>query len=166
MWEKIKQHFIDFPAQQQVALTMLKQGLRVSDDGNIFCGNIEISSAKFARAIGVDRRAINSTAKTIVKVPELHGIFSRLKPTADLSDVAKNFSFGVIEIKAEARTIGIMAKITSMIANAGISVRQIIADDPYMVPEPKAIIITETQLPGDLVNEFLRIEGVKEVTVK
>ena len=167
MWEKIKEKFRDFPAQQLVALTMLKQGIRVEKKtGKLFSGDIEMSSSKFGRGIGVDRRAVTATAEHITKDDELGAIFSALQPAADISGVAKQFGFGVVELFADARRPGIMARVTALIADKGIAIRQVICDDPQLVPEPRAIIVTERPVPGDLLNEFLRIEGVSEVHLK
>ena len=166
MWEKIKGYFKGFPAQEKVALTMMLQGLRVDEKGRIYTGNVVLSSAKFARAIDVDRRAINATARTLVKSPELYNIFSKLKPSCDLSGVGKVLNLGVVELKADARAVGILARVAEIIASQNVSIRQIIADDPYLVPEPRAVIITSDPLPGNLVNELLRVPGVREVTIK
>lgn len=166
MWEKIKGHFKGFPAQEKVALTMILQGLRVDADGTVYSGNIGVSSAKFARAIGVDRRAITATAKTLTENEVLFNIFSKLKPACDLSDVGKALGLGVIELKADARASGILAQVAEIIAAQDVSIRQIIADDPYLVPDPKAVIITSDPLPGDLVNRLLAVPGILEVTIK
>ncbi len=167
MWEKIKSKFKDFPAQQLVVLTMLRQGLRVDEKtGRIFCGDIEMSSSKFGRGIGVDRRAVTAAAERIAGDEELKIIFSHLRPAADISKVAKQLGFGIVELRAEAHRSGIFAKVTSMVAEKGLSIRQILCDDPELFPEPKATIITERPVPGELLNEFLKIEGILEVHVK
>lgn len=49
---------------------MLSYGLRIKD-GKIYCGSIELSFSKIARAIGVDRRAVMSTVETIEKRKKL-----------------------------------------------------------------------------------------------
>ncbi len=166
MWETVKKYFREFPAQERVAMTMMKDGFSVREGGKIFCGPVEISAAKLARAIGVDRRAINSTAGTILAVPELKEIFTKLKPTTDISDVAKVLGYGVIEFRADARAVGIIAKATSMVAARGLSINQIISQDPNMVPDAKVTIVTNSKIPGDLINEILGIETIKEVVIK
>lgn len=166
MWERVKKYFKEFPAQERVAMLMLKDGFSVQEGGKIFCGPIEISAAKLARAIGVDRRAINSTAQTILNVPELKEVFTKLKPAADVSDVAKVLGYGVIEFRADARAVGIIAKATSMIAAKGLSINQIISEDPNMVPDAKVTIVTNSKIPGDLINELLGIETMKEVVIR
>lgn len=166
MWETVRKYFREFPAQERVAMTMMKDGFSIREGGRIFCGPVEISAAKFARAIGVDRRAINSTAKTILAVPELKDIFTKLKPATDMSDVAKSLGYGVIEFRADARAVGIIAKVTAMVASKGIPINQIMAQDPYMIPDAKVTIITNSKIPGDLVTEILGIETMREVAIK
>ncbi len=166
MWETVKKYFKEFPAQERVAMTMMKDGFSIREGGSIFCGPVEISAAKFARAIGVDRRAINSTAQTILAVPELKEVFTKLKPAMDMSDVARVLGYSVIEFRADAHAVGVIAKVTAMIASKGISINQIIAQDPYMIPDAKVTIITNAKIPGDLINEILGIETMKEVVIK
>jgi predicted regulator of amino acid metabolism with ACT domain len=60
---------------------------------------------------------------------------------------------------------GILAGAAQAIARRGISIRQAVADDPDLHPEPKLTIITEKPIPGDIIPELLRIEGVNKVVV-
>lgn len=167
MWEKIKAKFKEFPAQRLVALTMIRQGLHIDEKtGSIMCGQIEMSPSKFGRGIGVDRRAVTATIDTISKDEELKSVFSHLRPSSDISQVAKKLGYGIVEFRAEAKRVGLLAKITAMIAEKDICIRQIISDDPELFPDPKATIITEEPVPGQMINDFIRIEGIKEVHVK
>ena len=43
---------------------MLEYGLSIKDD-HLYCGQIELSDTKVARAIHVDRRAVKATIATI-----------------------------------------------------------------------------------------------------
>ncbi|HIC86797.1 MAG TPA: ACT domain-containing protein, partial [Aquificae bacterium] len=53
--------------------------------------------------------------------------------------------------------VGIVAGITSILAREGISIRYILAEDPELSVESKLTIVTNTKIPGKLVDEFLKI---------
>lgn len=168
MWEKIKTLLDRFPAQRTVAVEMLKRGFSVSEKGGIYCGGVEVSPSKFARAIGVDRRAITAAEKTILGNPELKKIFLKFKPTLDLSEVAIENGLGVVELKGTeaSKAPGVLLRITKEIADLNISIRQVIADDTGIFSEPKIVIITDQKLPGDLLTKLKSVPGISEVVIK
>jgi len=141
-------------------------GLRVKEDGGIYCGPIEIQPTKVARACGVDRRVVNSTIQQINSNQELRKILLNIQPAGPIfHNVAKNLGFGVVEVIANPKAVGIIARVTTIISEEGISIRQILANDPELFPNPKLIIITNKEVPGKLIPAFLRIKGVKKISV-
>jgi len=144
---------------------MLEYGLKIQDN-KIYCAEIELSDSKIARAFNVDRRAINSTIEIIQKEPELNKVFSKLRPTCFIKDVAPNMNWGVIEIiPDDPSTPGIVSSITTMIANEKISIRQVLVDDFELSEEPRLYIITEKQLPGRLIPKIKETKGIKAVLI-
>src|SRR4030067_926087 len=100
-----------------------------------------------ARAAGVDRRVVTATVRTIEKSPELRAFFDRLRPTCNLRDVAPLMEWGAIEIvPTNASKPGILAAGAAIIAEAGISVRQVIMDDPEAVDDPHGVIVMQGPL--------------------
>ncbi len=165
MWNKIRPYFEKFPAQGRVAQMMLRHGLRVAS-GRVYCGEIPLSDTAIGRAAGVDRRVVSSTVSTIEGSPELAAIFSRLAPTVHLKDVAPLMRWGAIEIvPIDAARPGILAGTASIIASAGLSIRQVIVDDPEVVEQPRAFIITEGPVPAELLPKIKTVEGVQGVVV-
>ena len=166
MWEKIKYKFEKFPARMNVARKIVEHGLCVGENGRIYCGNIEISDVALARAVNVDRRSIKTTVDVILSDEQLAKIFRNITPAGPLvKDVAKDLGFGIVEIEAEAQNSGIIAKATELISNRKISIRQVHAGDPELEENPLLTIITEKPIEGNLINEFLEIEGVKRVSI-
>ena len=165
MWRIIEEYFDGHPNKKRVARLLLKYGLKVTDGARVKCGDIEVPHAKIARALNVDERIVKKTAVMILKTPELREVFKRLEPTFCLKHAGKHLGYGVVEIETEPRTIGILAKIASKIAERGINIVQVVAEDPELNPEGKLTIITEKPIPGDLVNELSKLEGVKKVTI-
>jgi predicted regulator of amino acid metabolism with ACT domain len=166
LWSVVEKSLSETPAQMKVAKTIVELGLHVESGGKVYCGIIEISPTKIARAIGVDRRVVSKTVEAILAHPDLREIYTNIMPAGPFfRKVAKRFGFGLIEIMAEPKTVGIIAKTSTLISQEGISIRQIIADDPDIYPEPKLTIITDKEVPGRLISEFVKIPGVKKVSI-
>jgi len=166
LWNRTRNFFGDSPSKLKVAKLIVETGLRIGDDGKIYCGEIEVPATKLAIAAGVDRRVIKETAEAILKTEDLRGIFMNLKPAGPLlRNVAQYLGYGVIEIKAKPEAPGIIAEATALIAKEGISIRQILAEDAEIYPDPKLILITNRPIPGELLPKLLKIPTVAQVTI-
>lgn len=166
MWEKVNEKFKKYPARLRVAEKMIELGLSLKDDGKIYCGNLKISDKALATAAEVDRRAIKSTIDIIREDDELYNLFSNIIPAGTLlKNIAKNLELGVIEIEVGPNSEGILASTTNLISKKGISIRQAYAEDTELQKNPILTIITEEPVEGDLINEFLKIEGVTRVSI-
>jgi len=166
MWQKIKSFFENSPSQLKVAKLIIEMGLRIGNNGRIYCGEVEVPATKIATTLNVDRRVVKEMAEAILKTDELKYLFINLKPAGPLlRDVAQYLGYGVVEIRAKPDAIGIIAEATALIAKEGISIRQILAEDAEIYPDPKLILITERPIPGELLPKFLKIPTVKQVTI-
>ena len=145
---------------------MIELGLSLNEDGKIYCGNLKISDKSLATAADVDRRAIKSTIDIIREDPELYNLFSNIIPAGTLlKNIAKNLELGVIEIEVGSKSEGILAATTKLISQKGIGIRQAYAEDTELQKAPILTIITEAPVQGDLINEFLKIDGVTRVSI-
>lgn len=163
MWKDITHYFDAYPKQKKIAQKMLEYGLSIKDE-SIYCGIIELSDSKFARALHIDRRAVKATIHTIKKHEKLIKIFSELQPTCHLRDMAHQLGWDVIEIiPKNASQPGILAQVASIIAQEGISIRQAIVDDFEINEEPRLFVITETRIPARIIPKIKDIESVKAV---
>ena len=166
MWERIKHKFEKYPARMEVARKIIECGLRVGENSKIYCGDIEVSDVSVARAANVDRRSIKATVNIIIEYEQLSKIFWNITPAGPLvKNAAKDLGFGIVEIEADAGNPGIIASATDLIARNRISIRQVHAGDPEFEEKPRLTIITEKPVGGNLINEFLKIEGVRRVSV-
>jgi hypothetical protein len=164
MWEKIVEKFERYPSQITVVREFLKYGISVRD-GKAYCGGIELIPTKIAEAIGVDRKVVVSAIQNIERDSDLKRVFSSLKPVANIADVARFYNYGVLEVYAESRKVGIVSGITSVLAREGISIRYILGEDPELSVDSKLTIVTESKIPGKLIDEFLQIDGVEKVVI-
>jgi len=166
MWAKLKPYFKGFPAQERVAQLMVTYGLRTKD-GAVYVGDIALADSAIARALGVDRRVVTATLKTIEKAPQLRDFFSRLWPVCHLGNVASQMGWGAIEIlPTNASKPGILAGTAGIIAEAGISIRQVIVDDPEVFEDPRAMLITEKAVPERLLPRIRQLDGVRGVVLR
>jgi predicted regulator of amino acid metabolism with ACT domain len=166
MWNTIKKHLQEYPERLRVARVLVENGLSAKD-GKIYLNQIEIPPVRIARVAGVDRRTVNETLNTIKANRELRLIFEEMRSAGhSLKEIAKPLNLGVVEITpVDAKTAGILAKSATALAEAGLSIRQAIVDDPELSPEPKLTLIVERKIPGELISEILKITGVAKVSV-
>lgn len=166
LWSKIHQVFKNYPAQLEVVRVLLHYGLRVGDGGEVMCGNIRIPSVQIAREAGVDRRTVEMTTRKILENRELQSIFHNLEPVINLRKVGAELGLGVIElVPDDAAKPGIVKRVTEVVARAGVSIRQVITDDPYLSTMPKLTIITDEPIKGSLIESLKKIPDVKSVIV-
>lgn len=166
MWKMISDRLKDHPERLEVARTLIENGLSIKES-KIYCNDIEIPPIRIARVSKVDRRTVSHAIKMIEDDEGLSKIFSNIKSSGhSLRDVARYLDLGVVEITpTDAKTPGILAQASSLIADKNISIRQAIVDDPELSPEPKLMFITENKMPAELIPEFLKINGVSKVSI-
>ncbi|KXB02195.1 hypothetical protein AKJ43_02245 [candidate division MSBL1 archaeon SCGC-AAA261D19] len=150
----------------KVAEVLLKYGLRITQDGDVKCGDIRVPAVQIAEEAGVDRRAVDSTAETVLASDELRGIFSSLRPVPYLKGVAQQLNLGVIEIlPTDAKKPGIISDVSGVISEFNVSIRQSLTDDPYFVGQPKLTVITSEPLSGDIIEALRDLPSVESVIV-
>ena len=164
MWKKIVEKFERYPSQIAVAREFLRLGIAIKN-GKAYCDDIELVPTKIAEAIGVDRKVVVMAIQNIESDEELKRVFSSIKPVANITEVARILGFGVLEVYAESHKIGIVAGVTSVLAREGISIRYVLAEDPELSVESKLTIVTDVKIPGKLVDEFLKVDGVNKIVI-
>jgi len=166
MWSNIAKHLEDHQERLAVARLLVETGLSIRD-GRIYCNQIEIPTVRIAQAARVDRRTVTKTIQTVSSNPKLKDIFTHMRSAGlSLREIAKHLGLGVLEITPDdPHAIGILAKASTMIAEENISIRQAIVDDPELSPEPRLTLITEKELPGDLIPRLLRVPGIAKVSI-
>jgi predicted regulator of amino acid metabolism with ACT domain len=69
-----------------------------------------------------------------------------------------------IEVAA-AGAPGIIAAVTGLVAEAELSIRQIVSDDPEFSDAPRLYIITDAPVPGSLLRALVDLEFTRSVSV-
>ena len=166
MWKEVMEKFEGSPSQKRVIELLLERGFQVSPDGKVASGGIEIPHTHIAHEIGVDRRVVDLTVKRILEEPTLKRIFEHMRSIAFLAEVAPLLGLSVIIIHPmDARAKGILGEVATVMARRGLSIRQAVSDDPYLVDDPKLTIITDKNIPGELIEEIGRLKSVKGVQI-
>jgi predicted regulator of amino acid metabolism with ACT domain len=166
MFDEIMRKFEGSPSQQAVIRLLLERGFSVNDDGRVVSGGIEIPNTGIAREIGVDRRVVDSTTDAILADPELRRIFQNISSIPSLMDLAPVLDLTVITVEVDdADAPGIVATVASRIADRDISIRQTISEDPEFTDEPKLYLITDGDIPGDLLTELSNLAFVRRVSI-
>ena len=120
-----------------------------------------------AGAVRVDRRTVKETIRAMSIDREIKVIFSKIESAGpSLRAVAKEMGLGVVEIIADdPNEVGILAKASGILADHGISIKQVLVDDPDLNPEPKLTLIGSRVVPGKAIPLILKIPGVAKVSV-
>jgi predicted regulator of amino acid metabolism with ACT domain len=166
MWSNIRKHMEGYPERLRVVRVLVENGFSVRN-GKIYVNEIEVPPLRVARVAQVDRRTVNETLKAIKANRELRQIFEEIRSAGhSLKEIAKHLDLGVVEITpVDARIPGILANSAMILTKNNLSIRQAIVDDPELSPEPKLTLIVEKKLPGELIPEFLKINGVAKVSI-
>ncbi|MFH5800253.1 ACT domain-containing protein [Haladaptatus sp. DYF46] len=166
MFDRIMQKFEGSPSQQQVIRLLLERGFSVSDEGRVVSGGIEIPNTQIAREIGVDRRVVDSTTDAILKDEELRRIFQNISSIPSLMDLAPVLDLSVLTVEVrDADVPGIVATVTSLLADNDISIRQTISEDPEFTDDPVLYLVTDEDIPGDILNELKNLEFVHRIQI-
>lgn len=158
--------FAKYPSQEKVAKLLLSNGIRV-EGGVAYCGDIQQGDSAIGRACGVDRRVVRTTLERISGTPELDSIFSKLRSTLSMVDLAPIIGCSSIIITpTDARIPGILADITRVLYDYGISVRQAMVDDAG--DEGKAVlqVVVYSRIPPEVIAALKFCRGVDTVLIK
>ncbi|MBS3760976.1 amino acid-binding protein [Halodesulfurarchaeum sp.] len=166
MFESIMEKFEGSPGQQAVVKLLLERGFSVSEDGRVVSGSIEIPNTQVAAEAGVDRRVVDTTTDAILADPELERIFRNISQIPSLMDLAPLLDLTVLTVAVRsAGESGIIAEITDRLAKRDITIRQAVSEDPEFTDEPRLHIITEQQVPGDLLTELSNLDIVRSIEI-
>ena len=164
MFDEIMEKFEGSPSQQAVIRLLLERGFSVNEDGRVVSGGIEIPYTGIAREIDVDRRVVDSTTDAIQQDPELQRIFANISAIPSLRDLAPVLDLTVMTVEVDAADeSGIVATVTELIADHGISIRQIISEDPEFTDEPRLHVITDEEITGELLLSIRELPFVRRV---
>ncbi|MBI4258257.1 MAG: amino acid-binding protein [Thaumarchaeota archaeon] len=155
------------PERLSLVRKMVELGIRVSEDARFYLGDVEVSDTAIARSVDIDRRVVRSTAEQILQDPQLKPILTKLRPSgSSLVDVASDLGYQVIVITADPSKPGVISVVTSILAEYGVVVRQALADDPDLTPEPKLTLVLQGSVPPEALIRARSVPSVSSVTLR
>jgi predicted regulator of amino acid metabolism with ACT domain len=164
MFDEILEKFEGSPSQQAVIRLFLERGFSVNEEGRVVSGGIEIPYTGIARELDVDRRVVDSTTDAILDDPDLKRIFTNISSVPSLMDLAPVLDLTVLTVEVDAADeAGIVAEVTGILADNGVSIRQVLSEDPEFTDDPKLYVITDAELPGELLVEIRELGYVRRV---
>ncbi|MFB6219910.1 MAG: ACT domain-containing protein [Halolamina sp.] len=164
MFDEIMEKFEGSPSQQAVVRLLLERGFSVNDEGRVVSGSIEIPNTQIASEIGVDRRVVDSTTDALLADDELRRIFQNISAVPSLMDLAPVLDLTVVTVEVgNPDAPGLVADVTGLIADEGLTIRQVLSDDPEFADEPKLYVILDAEPPGDLLTEIRGLPFVRQV---
>ncbi len=153
-------------SRMEVVKKMIELGISVSRGGELKIGNLSIKDTSLAESAGVDRRVVRSTVEQILAEIELRDIFEKIKPVGtSLVEIAGLLGYHVLLVAGDAFQAGIISDVSSILAENGLIIRQALADDPDMIPEPKLTLVVSGDLTGDVIGRLQALPSVKELTL-
>ena len=136
-------------------------------NGKAYCGEIEQGDSAIGRALNVDRRVVRSTLERISSTPRLDSIFSKLKCTLSMVDLAPEIGCSsLIIIPTDAKMPGILADISSTLYKAGVSVRQAMVDDSGEREKSVLLIVVDGIIPPEVIPDLKSCRGVSSIVIK
>lgn len=167
VFDEIMRKFEDSPSQQAVIRLLLERGFSVNDDGRVVSGGIEIPDTGIAREIGVDRRVVDATTDAILADEQLRRIFQNISAIPSLMDLAPVLDLTVLTVDVvDADEPGIVATVTGLLADDGVSIRQTISEDPEFTDDPVLYVITDEELRGELITEIRDLPFVRRISIE
>jgi predicted regulator of amino acid metabolism with ACT domain len=164
VFDEIMEKFEGSPSQQAVVRLLLERGFSINDEGRVVSGGIEIPDTQIAREIGVDRRVVDSTTEALLADDELRDIFQNISAVPSLMDLAPVLDLSVVTVEVgNPDASGLVADVTGLIAEEGLTIRQVLSDDPEFADEPKLYVILDEAPSGDLLKEIRRLPFVRKV---
>lgn len=166
MWTTVKTKFSKQHERISIVKKMVECGVRVGVEGRLYVGDVALSDTAIASSVDVDRRVVRQVVNQILENKELRTIFTRIKPVgSSLVDVAEELGYSVLLISADPHKPGVVAGVTHILAEHNIIVRQVLADDPDLVPDPKLTLVTEKSIPPEAYDRIRKLPVVKSLTI-
>ena len=107
---------------------------------------------------------MNICRRRICEIDELQSLFSHLRVTPDLTDVAKNLGLSVITILPNnAGDKNIVASAVDVLASYDLPLRQIFVTDPYVVETPRLVIIIDGVIPAEAIQKLRNLPTVRSL---
>ncbi len=160
----LEHYFRSYSARKKVAEVLYTNGLSIRDS-KIYSGKVEIPISSVANAAGVNRKIVYHTIEFVEKNYPLKVIFEKLQPAANLSNIAPEMGWDVLEIGIKkgkfACTIG---KVITALFDYKCHIRQVLGEEP-ITGSGKLTIVLEGTIPVDIISQIRDVKGVGAISL-
>lgn len=138
---------------------MMECGMRVAS-GSVYVDNVVIADHALARALNIDRRVVKWTIEQVEKSRFLTSILSRTKPLGtSLAELAPELGYIALVIETTGSP-NLVSDVVSILIRNGMEIRQMLAEAPDIVANPKITVVVAGRLSD---RAFAEIIGLKQV---
>jgi predicted regulator of amino acid metabolism with ACT domain len=82
-------------------------------------------------------------------------------------DLAPVLDLTVLTVEVtDADESGIVATVTGLLADNDISIRQTVSEDPEFTDDPRLYLVTDADIPGDVLNELKNLDFVRKIELE
>lgn len=165
-WDRVRALVGDREKRLRVITLLLKYGFSVRGD-EVYAGEkVKVSLKSIAEEAGVDRRTVLETLRAIGSDQMLREFFEKLRPAGpSLVSVARVLGYRCLVIEVYEDRPGILAWVASALAEKGINILQVVAEDPNIYPEPKLYVVVSQNIPEGVVGRILQHPAIKRVSI-
>lgn len=121
----LEEYFRPYPTRKKVIETLYDDGISIVN-GKLFLKDIEISISEVAKSLGINRRTVYETIRTVESVDVLKMVMSKLMPMEDLSKVAPVIGSQVVTVYTSPGFFSrVLSEFTEIVKRYGCNVRDI-----------------------------------------
>ncbi len=160
----VDEYFKQYPARKRVAEFLLRNGVSVREGSMGFAG-VELSISEVARAVGVNRKVVYHTIKTIETSNALHLLFEKVEPELKVEGIAPAMNWEVLEIEVQERPAEVLHRVLGAVLSEGnevvsVNLRNLPGEGAYIS------IVAEKPLKGETLRTLEGVAGIKKVLIK
>jgi len=165
-WERVRNVLGGKEKRLRVVKLLLKYGLSVRGDEVYIGEKVKVSLKSIAEEAEVDRRTVLETLKAVSSDPLLREFFERLRPAgSSLVSVARVLGYRCLVIEIYEDRPGILAWVSSALAEKNINIMQVVAEDPNIYEEPKMYVVVSQDIPEGVISKILQHPAIKRVSI-
>lgn len=165
-WERVGSVLGGKEKRLRVVKLLLRYGLSARGDGVYVGEKVKVSLKSIAEEAGVDRRTVLETLRAVSSDPVLREFFEKLRPAGpSLVSVARVLGYRCLVVEIYEDRPGILAWVSSALAERGINILQVVAEDPNIYEEPKMYVVVSQDIPEGVISKILQHPAIKRVSI-
>jgi predicted regulator of amino acid metabolism with ACT domain len=160
----LEEYFRSYPTRKRVIECLYDNGISIVN-GKLFIRDIEVSISEIAKSLGVNRRTVYETIKTVESNEVLKMVMSKLTPMEDISKVAPVIGSQVITVYTSPGFFSrVLSDFTEIVKSYGCNVRDIMGKNSGKEDTYIRTVFYRT-VPARILEKVGNIFGVSRVVI-